>query len=331
MADIFDQNYIEQKINEIIYCKTCKQLLNYESQIWGWVLRRNGDRYWQRKSPHCKACRSKRVTERILKKINSSDEAKEKHNQKRRAKRKQYYKNPINRLKRRFKRRGENKGSKKCAFRILCDFAYQTFKPFEPPNPKEDLLSTLKKEIQRRIRDESTPEIGIAAFYAAQGKPWANPRLSCAEAFRIRYKIDKSFRDKQKFRSKIRKQLEGRGDKAKTAVLRRNKRQELQSDNTLTRFRLGELLKANKSCLYCGKHLKDTQKAIDHMIPLAKGGEHSITNLAISCKPCNNRKHSKDFFYWLQEIKPEHAERALNYYESQKSQTVQAVLAFNIS
>jgi len=331
MADIYDQKYIEQKLNEIIYCKTCKQPLNYKSQIWGWRLGRNGDRYWKRRSPHCKACRSKRETERLLKKINSSDESKEKHAQKRRDQRKQYYKNPINRLKQRFKKRGKRGGSKKCAFVILCDFAYQTFKPFEPPNPKEDLLSTLKKEIQRRIRDESTPEIEIAAFYAAQGKPWANPRISPAEAFRIRYKIDKSFRDKEKVRSKIRKELEGRGDKAKVGVLRRNKRQKLQADNTLTAFRLGKLLKANKSCLYCGKHLKDTQKAFDHMNPLAKGGEHSITNLAISCKPCNNRKAAKDFLYWLQEINPEHAERALNYYESQKSQRVQAVLAYNIS
>jgi 5-methylcytosine-specific restriction endonuclease McrA len=333
MADIYDQKYIEQKLNEIIYCKTCKQLLNYESQIWGWVLRRNGDRYWQRRSPHCKACRSKRATERILKKINSSDESKEKHAQKRRDQRKQYYKNPINRLKRRLKRKGKNKGSKKCAFRILCDFAYQTFKPFEPPNPMEDLLSTLKKEIQRRIRDESTPEIEIAAFYAAQGKPWANPRLSCAEAFRIRYKIDKEFREREKARSRTAKILETKEQKymrKHIAHSRRVKRQKKQGDNTLNAERIKDLLNSRQNCLYCGKPLEDSQKAIDHMIPLAKGGEHSITNLAVSCNPCNNRKHSKDFFYWLQEIKPKHAERALNYYESQRKQTVQSVMAFNI-
>ena len=325
MADIYDQEYVNRKLAEVIHCKTCGQLMTPELQQWSWQHLRNGDRKWCLKVARCKPCLSQKSAERQFKKHNASEEAREQRNARSRKYKNKYYASPTNRLKRTVREK------KSCYFKAFCRYVYKTFKPLGLSDPKEDLLSTLKKEIQRRIRDDSTPEIEIAAFYAAQGKPWANPRIPESEAYRIRYKIDKSFRDKEKVRTKIRKELEGRGDKAKDGVLRRNKRQKLQGDNTLTALRLGNLLKANKSCLYCGKHLKDTHKAFDHMDPLAKGGEHSITNLAISCKPCNIRKAAKDFLYWLQEIKPEHAERALNYYESQKSQRVQAVLAYNIS
>jgi 5-methylcytosine-specific restriction endonuclease McrA len=44
-------------------------------------------------------------------------------------------------------------------------------------------------------------------------------------------------------------------------------------------------------CIYCGSKI-DIQ--IDHVIPLAKGGAHSIGNLAPACKPCNMSK--KDLF-----------------------------------
>ena len=315
---------IERQKKESFICKTCGELTPPELHQWSKVNSCNGEKRWKRRA-HCKPCLSQKSAEKQFKKRNASQEAREQFNARSREYKKKYYASPANRLKRNLREKDSG------YFKAFCYYVYKTFKPLGLSDPKEDLVSMLKKEIQRRIKDESTPEIEIAAFYAAQGKPWANPRISPAEAFRIRYKIDKSFRDKEKVRSKIRKELEGRGDKAKVGVLRRNKRQKLQADNTLTAFRLGKLLKANKSCLYCGKHLKDTQKAFDHMDPIAKGGEHSITNLAISCKPCNNRKAAKDFFYWLQEIKSEHAEKALNYYESQKSQRVQAVLAYNIS
>lgn len=44
-------------------------------------------------------------------------------------------------------------------------------------------------------------------------------------------------------------------------------------------------------CTYCGS-LKDIQ--VDHVIPLAKGGTHSVGNLTAACKSCNMSK--KDLF-----------------------------------
>ena len=328
MADIYDEEYVNRKLAEVIHCKTCGQLMTPELQQWSWQHLRNGDRRWTRRSALCKPCLSQKSAEIQFKKRNASQEAREQFNARSREYKNKYFANPINRLKRTVREK------KSCYFKAFCRYVYKTFKPLGLSDPKEDLLSTLKKEIQRRIRDESTPEIEIAAFYAAQGKPWANPRISQAEGWRIRYNLDKHFKEREKAKARINKLLETKEKKyfRKYKVIKiRVQRQREQTDNTLNAERIKDLLKSRQNCLYCGRTLQDSQKAIDHMMPLAKGGEHSITNLAISCKPCNNRKRAKDFFYWLQEIKPEHAERALNYYESQKSQTVQAVLAFNIS
>ena len=49
-----------------------------------------------------------------------------------------------------------------------------------------------------------------------------------------------------------------------------------------------------KPCIYCG-----AQSAhIDHIIPLSRGGTHSIGNLAPACQWCNLSKNSKYIMEW---------------------------------
>lgn len=47
----------------------------------------------------------------------------------------------------------------------------------------------------------------VAAWYAATGKPWNNPRLTRAEAFRIRYRLDSEFNTYQRMRRQLKKFL----------------------------------------------------------------------------------------------------------------------------
>lgn len=44
------------------------------------------------------------------------------------------------------------------------------------------------------------------------------------------------------------------------------------------------------SCVYCGSFAT----AVDHVIPLSKGGAHDLSNFAASCKTCNSQK--SDYF-----------------------------------
>lgn len=53
-----------------------------------------------------------------------------------------------------------------------------------------------------------------------------------------------------------------------------------------------------KVCTYCGTCCKDSFH-VDHVIPLSKGGEHAIENLAIACPSCNFSKNNKLVEEWI--------------------------------
>lgn len=43
-------------------------------------------------------------------------------------------------------------------------------------------------------------------------------------------------------------------------------------------------------CQSCGETNQETQLTIDHIIPLAKGGQNDISNLQTLCLKCNQKK-----------------------------------------
>jgi 5-methylcytosine-specific restriction endonuclease McrA len=46
-------------------------------------------------------------------------------------------------------------------------------------------------------------------------------------------------------------------------------------------------------CFYCKKPL-GIDFHIDHKVPIAKGGRHTLENFVLACMPCNQEKHAKD-------------------------------------
>lgn len=46
-------------------------------------------------------------------------------------------------------------------------------------------------------------------------------------------------------------------------------------------------------CYLCDKKIPVGQRHVDHIIPLKRGGEHSVKNLAIACVGCNLNKRAK--------------------------------------
>lgn len=52
------------------------------------------------------------------------------------------------------------------------------------------------------------------------------------------------------------------------------------------------------NCVWCAANCSDKYH-IDHVIPLAKGGAHDLTNFAISCPSCNLSKADKMPLEWL--------------------------------
>jgi 5-methylcytosine-specific restriction enzyme A len=51
-------------------------------------------------------------------------------------------------------------------------------------------------------------------------------------------------------------------------------------------------------CWYCRKAVIPGELTMDHLIPLAMGGESSKDNLVPSCKDCNNKKKSMMPMEW---------------------------------
>jgi 5-methylcytosine-specific restriction endonuclease McrA len=52
------------------------------------------------------------------------------------------------------------------------------------------------------------------------------------------------------------------------------------------------LEKWGRTCAYCGTG--NVPLEVEHIVPRVKGGSNRISNLTLSCKPCNQAKGSKD-------------------------------------
>ena len=62
-------------------------------------------------------------------------------------------------------------------------------------------------------------------------------------------------------------------------------------DGSVTIKALNELLATwTGTCPFC---LQEAKPTIDHIVPLAAGGAHMMTNLQLMCKSCNSSKGSK--------------------------------------
>jgi len=96
-----------------------------------------------------------------------------------------------------------------------------------------------------------------------------------------RYRSNPMFRESERLRTRDMK-------------LRRSVGIEAVSDGSLTPKALCSLFAAARVCPYCAKRMKSEHKSLDHVVPLSKGGAHSILNAVVCCKRCNSRKGVKD-------------------------------------
>lgn len=81
----------------------------------------------------------------------------------------------------------------------------------------------------------------------------------------------------------------------------RHKRRAIIKDGEVTTQQLKELYSTVKNCYWCNTKLNKKNTHLDHLMPLSKGGKHTISNLVVSCPKCNLQKNAKDPFEFAQE------------------------------
>jgi hypothetical protein len=43
-------------------------------------------------------------------------------------------------------------------------------------------------------------------------------------------------------------------------------------------------------CVYCGMEIPNSDRSVDHVVPVCRGGSSALDNLVAACKPCNHRR-----------------------------------------
>ena len=86
-------------------------------------------------------------------------------------------------------------------------------------------------------------------------------------------------------------------------VRSRNYRAKLHAaEGSHTRQEILAMHKAQKGkCVYCREPL-DTNYHADHIVALSKGGSNWISNIQLTCGPCNNRKRATDPIAFAQRL-----------------------------
>ena len=116
---------------------------------------------------------------------------------------------------------------------------------------------------------------------------WSNPELYRERAKQHREKYPDLM--KQRFKD----WSLANPEKARERGARRRARRET---NGIFKVTAKEKLRLyNNPCFYCGSF---EQIQIDHVIPIARGGRHSIGNLVAACAKCNNHKRARFVMEW---------------------------------
>ena len=93
-----------------------------------------------------------------------------------------------------------------------------------------------------------------------------------------------------------------RDNPLRRAANKANRRARLRnapSDGSITTDVWARIRMEADFCLTCGEEFKGrVDRTQGHVVPLAKGGHHSVTNVIVQCASCNSRQHARVLGEW---------------------------------
>ncbi len=139
------------------------------------------------------------------------------------------------------------------------------------------------------------PKQGSKAWYASLPK-------SETEAYRIEAKMQ--FRERYKNnteseRARVKRYKQANPHMRSTWDAKRLDRIEQSSDGSLTDAIMATMKDEATHCAYCEQPFLLSSKTIDHVVPLRRGGAHSIDNVVVACRSCNESKGIKTLDDWI--------------------------------
>jgi 5-methylcytosine-specific restriction endonuclease McrA len=128
---------------------------------------------------------------------------------------------------------------------------------------------------------------------AAKNKAW---RASCLEKEKAKSKAY-YLANRESISARAKAYYQANPEKVNLSSLKRRAR---KLNNGVFAVTTKELKRLYASpCSYCGA----PSEHIDHVIPISRGGTHSVGNLVGACAPCNRGKYDKFITEWNKEAK----------------------------
>ena len=156
-------------------------------------------------------------------------------------------------------------------------------------NHKEVLKKSYQKHKEKRIKEKAEYRESNRKLLADKQKEYYREnKEECIE-------YQKKYRAYNKERIRDYGKMYRATEQGKT--VKRNsdhKRRTLTKNGDVTVQQLKELYLTAKNCYWCNTKLNKNNTHLDHLMPLSKGGEHTLSNLVISCRKCNLSKNAKD-------------------------------------
>lgn len=142
--------------------------------------------------------------------------------------------------------------------------------------------SIAKRKREAYLRDKENPE------FITKRKEYADSRKAAKKEY------DREYRSKNEEKLKANKVKYVAENKElikeiKTSYKSRRRATERTGDNTriILEWRRAQV----KNCKWCGVDC-EVGYHVDHVVPLSKGGTHTVDNLCIACPSCNLRKNA---------------------------------------
>lgn len=152
---------------------------------------------------------------------------------------------------------------------------------------RSDEQKALAKETQKKYVEANRDRV------LASRKKWQEENSERYAARKQEYYLRTKERDKERKAEYKHRYVRENKEKVNNSTQRRRAKKKQNGVCLVTAKEIRRIY--SSPCLYCGS---TTQISVDHVVPIYRGGRHSIGNLAPACKLCNSSKGSKFLTEW---------------------------------